>query len=653
MANYQQLKNALVDVIKQNGSNEITGEIMQTTLLSMINSLGANYQFAGILTPSTSFVAPDENVFLIGEGGTYNNFGTDPIVVPKGSIGLFMYNGTYSSHVIQSNGVLNVSALNAVSGTPTQYSTLQNALNAIPSSLRYNGMEIIYIDSTTGQYVKYRMIAKEWSTLSSAWQGVDDELKAFSINLAKSGEVYEKIKNEVGYDIPNLTFVDNEYVNYNGVISPQNQYKRSEAYPAEKGQTIHVIGKGQGTVVAMIALCDSDESNIQVVVRSSGDDTKEYTYTMQNDGYFIVSSQKILELSIEIEKIDSLSKINSRVTALEELPPYVYKDNEDFTMTTGGYIDHNGGVASQNSNSYSSYIPIEKCTVIYADIMSGTRIAYYDEQYNFLTYWNGDGTGKRWHNVSAHQPLGCAFVRFSNMHSDMPNTSVKVRCIYGKALFDEMQQNKENKVNILAMYDDIICCGDSLTYGQVYLSASNSRQAFSPYPKVIEKLTGIISHNFSTAGITTQNWWGSYANELSQDGLYLICLGTNGGLTDTIDTDCVGDDPSQFANTNTGCYGKILQTIKNNGNKALLIRCWVLGNSTTNDVIEKFAKKYDFPYIDLSSQWQRAEYHYYPDKSGSNAVHFNDLGYAWMANDIINKVGNMALAEQFKIMRTI
>ena len=86
MGNYEQLKQAVSDVVKTNGNQEITGSVMQSVLLSMISSLGKNYQFAGIATPTTNPGTPDQNVFyLASEPGIYVNFGnielTDKVLV--------------------------------------------------------------------------------------------------------------------------------------------------------------------------------------------------------------------------------------------------------------------------------------------------------------------------------------------------------------------------------------------------------------------------------------------------------------------------------------------------------------------------------------------------------------------------------------------
>lgn len=76
MGNYEQLKQAVSDVIKTNGKQEITGAILQNTLLTIISTVGNNATFAGIATPDTNPSTPDENIFYLATTkGKYVNFG--------------------------------------------------------------------------------------------------------------------------------------------------------------------------------------------------------------------------------------------------------------------------------------------------------------------------------------------------------------------------------------------------------------------------------------------------------------------------------------------------------------------------------------------------------------------------------------------------
>lgn len=87
MGNYEQLKQAVADVVKSNGNQEITGDILQNTLLTIISTVGSGVTFAGIATPTTNPKTPDQNVFYIAsEDGIYSNFGN---VVLENEVAIF------------------------------------------------------------------------------------------------------------------------------------------------------------------------------------------------------------------------------------------------------------------------------------------------------------------------------------------------------------------------------------------------------------------------------------------------------------------------------------------------------------------------------------------------------------------------------------
>ena len=99
MANYATLKAAIDAVIKTNGHQEITGALLNNVLTAMVNSLGANYQFAGVAIPSTNPGTPEQNVFYIAtQGGTYANFGGH---VLSSGITFFLWDGTWSTENYQ------------------------------------------------------------------------------------------------------------------------------------------------------------------------------------------------------------------------------------------------------------------------------------------------------------------------------------------------------------------------------------------------------------------------------------------------------------------------------------------------------------------------------------------------------------------------
>lgn len=103
MANYETLKTAIQQVVKTNGNNEITGALLQQSLLAMINSLGDGYQFKGVATPTTNPGNPDAKVFyLTGAPGTYTNF--NGIVVNQNEFCVLRFDSQWQKSAL---GVLN------------------------------------------------------------------------------------------------------------------------------------------------------------------------------------------------------------------------------------------------------------------------------------------------------------------------------------------------------------------------------------------------------------------------------------------------------------------------------------------------------------------------------------------------------------------
>lgn len=82
MANYNSLISVIQSAIYDNSEQDITGAIMQQTLVQLVNrSVKQGALFKGKATPTTNPNNPDANVFYIAsQAGTYVNFGG--VVVP-------------------------------------------------------------------------------------------------------------------------------------------------------------------------------------------------------------------------------------------------------------------------------------------------------------------------------------------------------------------------------------------------------------------------------------------------------------------------------------------------------------------------------------------------------------------------------------------
>ncbi len=76
MKDYNTLKGEIQRYIRTNNNQEITGEVLQSVLISIVSNVGENAGFGGIAKKATSPGTPDGPVFYFAtEQGVYPNFG--------------------------------------------------------------------------------------------------------------------------------------------------------------------------------------------------------------------------------------------------------------------------------------------------------------------------------------------------------------------------------------------------------------------------------------------------------------------------------------------------------------------------------------------------------------------------------------------------
>lgn len=76
MKDYNTLKGEIQRYIRANNNQEITGEVLQSVLISIVSNVGENAGFSGIAKKTTSPGTPDGPVFYFAtEQGVYPNFG--------------------------------------------------------------------------------------------------------------------------------------------------------------------------------------------------------------------------------------------------------------------------------------------------------------------------------------------------------------------------------------------------------------------------------------------------------------------------------------------------------------------------------------------------------------------------------------------------
>lgn len=289
MADYATLKAAIQAVIYENGNQEITGSVMQATLLAMVNSLGANYQYAGIATPSTNPGTPDQNVFyLAGTAGTYVNFGN--IVLAENEVAILKYNGSWTKEVAglasaekvnqldqkvewadvpvspgytNTNGtsisatnrngsatvrsvVIPVSAGDKVrifgkAGTSNYYRFYATANSSLTIVEKYTGsgnFRTIPMEVTIPSGVAY--IAVNFTDYDAS----KDKVLVWRSSFTTVQDSFNELKNELaGKRTPSYSFTVG-YIGTTGNIGTSNEYAYTSPIELKKGETITVVSRG-------------------------------------------------------------------------------------------------------------------------------------------------------------------------------------------------------------------------------------------------------------------------------------------------------------------------------------------------------------------------------------------------------------------------
>lgn len=166
MGNYEDLKNAIASVIKNNGNGEITGDLLQETLLSMVSNLGRYATFAGIAKTTTNPGTPDQKVFYIAaEQGVYANF--NAIEVEENQLVILTNStGQWSKQVITS-----------ISGGGTSGGN---------SGLKYSEERTLYM-SFEGEELTEEQKAYNVETYNKLYEGYPVTINAMGMFLVMSG----------------------------------------------------------------------------------------------------------------------------------------------------------------------------------------------------------------------------------------------------------------------------------------------------------------------------------------------------------------------------------------------------------------------------------------------------------------------------------
>lgn len=338
MANYSVLKAAVQSVVKTNGNGAITGANLQTTLLAIIDALGAGYQFMGVATPSTTPPSsPDYSMAYIGGAGSYSNFGTS-VVVPPTNIAIFTYNGSWTCTqvTVEHGGVFDISAFHASGSTLATYADLSAALGTnganVPDSIRKGGMSVKFVQSYDNKYVQYFLTKDEWSANEADWQ---------KLNL-------EEEVSQLGQEVN-----DNCVVNAKRIAFSEWGYVHFTIKSGEK-IIIRVI-KSSGVGTALYATPEQSVTDQVLICQLASCAT--YNFTASADTNYLrfagqnITNGAIIEVIRENGLWSDVNNITQKILEIQDaIYDYPVLESES---SESGYIKNDGSIGTlQNSSVY-------------------------------------------------------------------------------------------------------------------------------------------------------------------------------------------------------------------------------------------------------------------------------------------------------------
>ena len=179
MANWSDLKASVAKVIKTNGNQEITGQVLQNVLNSIISNVGQNATFIGVATPTTNPGVPDGPVFYLAEEGIYTNFSN--LVIGTGQLGILIWKGSWSKQTLE----IGAGSGNMILEWNTDAATTRKQ---VLSKYRKSLLQISYKsadgDIINEQYIGTSTADTEWSK-DSNWERTpnQEQLTELSDNL--------------------------------------------------------------------------------------------------------------------------------------------------------------------------------------------------------------------------------------------------------------------------------------------------------------------------------------------------------------------------------------------------------------------------------------------------------------------------------------
>lgn len=515
------------------------------------------------------------------------------------------------------------------------------------------------------------------------------------------GSLIDKINRICDVGVAPLALTKNNgYINTSGVITGTSQDKYFYTNPVSvTAGTILRIKIASSSVMALLSKYVNGAYTPLVI--GNGTDIREVSYVVDEAMDVVLSGYsnkwagtEVVALNVNggfVKDIMGDLDLNNANGAVRKVKDGIISYDEASLEIdqNNGYVSSEGKILSSGSSQFYHTSPIQ--------VNAGDMIEFYGsssgvmsaisayEDGAYIPLVIGTVVGLAHYYYLAEKSIYVVFSGYSNKLGDswakkMFNYSGDVKNLINanvKMLENKIETLKPGKgINPISAFNNIVAVGDSLTRCVVY-TAGDTRRAYHPWADQIKGEFGLDEClTFARGGWNSNDVWTRLndgttepegALRVPENGktIVFVYLGTNGSVVDEwLDTSAPAADVATYAtswaNDETGCYCKIIQRFLNFGAKVVLVipraggiyHCpegWTL-DDTRRSVIA-VANRFGCAYVDaLDCHSTDLLYHKFPDGEGSNSVHYNDFGYVYFKERMIEVLASLPSSLMLRLL---
>lgn len=317
----------------------------------------------------------------------------------------------------------------------------------------------------------------------------------------------------------------------------------------------------------------------------------------------------------------------------------IYDATFEPALIPNKYVDYlTGEIVTYNDWSTTDYIDISSYDklLIYSP-STNKYVAFYDINMDHIEYVAATMDFKAGLNYYSI-PVNAVYYRYSQSNAKM--AEIKVFTHYGEL---NTKVNKLDGEYLFALFNNVVCIGDSLTRGYRSEYPEGSKNADYGYPEYLAHMSNTTIANYGQSGDTPTDWYNFYGNtDFSSYDCAIICFGRNDYLTSETDRTNYQNIIDKLQNENPHMTIFILSLPPSGSD---------FSNTTAdgkviNQKIKTIADNNNLPYIDIwtYSSVRNSSYR-------SDSTHYYTLGYVMIAKDVLDGITTYINNNQSEFMQ--